>query len=59
MKKTFSPEILGKQYAVRYGATRAIKTYKEKNSKIIPKNWEFAVNKIDWGCYEVIGHYKT
>lgn len=58
MKKTFAPEILGKQYAVKWNATRAIKEYTKNNSKIIPKNYEFIVNKIDWGCYEVTGCYK-
>ena len=54
----FAPEIVGKQYASNNNAQRKIKQYILRNHLIIPPNYEFGVNKIDWGCYEITG-YRT
>ena len=58
-KKTstkFSPDIVGKQYSSGNNAQRKIKQYILKNHLIIPADYEFGVNKIDWGCYEITGN---
>ncbi len=52
----FSPDIVGKQYASGNNAQRKIKQYILKNHLIIPAEYEFGVNKIDWGCYEITGN---
>ena len=52
----FSPDIVGKQYASGNNAQRKIKQYILKNHLIIPADYEFGVNKIDWGCYEITGN---
>lgn len=60
-KKTtakFAPDIVGKQYASGNNAQRKIKQYILKNHLIIPADYEFGVNKIDWGCYEITGNKK-
>ena len=51
----FAPDIVGKQYSSDANAKRKIKQYIEKNYLIIPADYEFGVNKIDWGCYEITG----
>ena len=51
----FAPDIVGKQYSSDANAKRRIKEYILKNYLIIPKDYEFGVNKIDWGCYEITG----
>ena len=51
----FSPDIVGKQFSSDANAKRKIKKYIEKNYLIIPADYEFGVNKIDWGCYEITG----
>jgi hypothetical protein len=51
----FSPDIVGKQFSSDANAKRKIKQYIEKNYLIIPADYEFGVNKIDWGCYEITG----
>jgi len=51
----FAPEIVGKQYSSDANAKRRIKEYILKNYLIIPRDYEFGVNKIDWGCYEITG----
>ena len=58
MDTKFSPDIVGKQYSSGNNAQRKIKQYILKNHLIIPPNYEFGVNKIDWGCYEITG-YRT
>jgi len=50
----FAPDIVGKQYSSYNNAQRRVKQYIEKNYLVIPKDYEFGVNKIDWGCYEII-----
>lgn len=55
----FAPDIVGKQYSSYNNAQRRIKQYIEKNYLVIPKDYEFGVNKIDWGCYEITGCRKT
>ena len=58
-KKTpakFAPDIVGKQYASNSNAQRKIKKYKTENHAIIPADYEFGINKIDWGCYEITGN---
>lgn len=58
-KKTstkFSPDIVGKQYSSGNNARRKIKEYILKNHLIIPADYEFGVNKIDWGSYEITGN---
>ena len=58
-KKTstkFSPDIVGKQYASGNNAQRKIKQYILKNHLIIPADYEFGVNKVDWGKYEITGN---
>ena len=54
----FSPEIVGMQFASGNNAQRKIKQYILKNSLIIPADYEFGVNKIDWGKYEITGTRK-
>ena len=51
----FAPDIVGKQYSSDANAKRKIKEYILKNHLIIPADYEFGVNKIDWGCYEITG----
>ena len=51
----FAPDIVGKQYSSNNNAQRKIKEYVLKNYLIIPADYEFGVNKIDWGCYEITG----
>jgi len=51
----FSPDIVGKQYSSDANAKRRIKEFILKNYLIIPADYEFGVNKIDWGCYEITG----
>ena len=58
-KKTstkFSPDIVGKQYSSGNNAQRKIKQYILKNHLIIPADYEFGVNKVDWGKYEITGN---
>jgi hypothetical protein len=54
----FAPDIVGKQYSSDANAKRKIKEYVLKNYLIIPADYEFGVNKIDWGCYEITGSRK-
>ena len=55
----FSPDIVGKQYSSDANAKRRIKEYIQKNYLVIPPDYVFGVNKIDWGCYEITGCRKT
>ena len=52
----FAPEIVGKQFASGNNAQRKIKQYILKNHLIIPADYEFGVNKVDWGKYEITGN---
>ena len=54
----FSPDIVGMQFSSDANAKRKIKQYIEKNYLIIPADYEFGVNKVDWGCYEITGYRK-
>ena len=54
----FSPEIVGMQFASGNNAQRKIKQYLLKNHLIVPPDYEFGVNKIDWGKYEITGSRK-
>ena len=54
----FAPDIVGKQFSSDANAKRKIKSYIEKNYLIIPADYEFGVNKIDWGKYEITGSRK-
>jgi hypothetical protein len=54
----FAPDIVGKQYSSNNNAQRKIKEYVLKNYLIIPPDYQFGVNKIDWGCYEITGSRK-
>ena len=54
----FAPDIVGKQFSSDANAKRKIKKYIEKNYLTIPADYEFGVNKIDWGCYEITGSRK-
>ena len=54
----FSPEIVGTQFSSDANAKRKIKHYIEKNYLIIPPDYIFGVNKIDWGKYEITGSRK-
>jgi hypothetical protein len=54
----FAPDIVGKQFSSDANAKRKIKKYIEKNYLTIPADYEFGVNKIDWGCYEITGYRK-
>jgi hypothetical protein len=58
MDTKFSPDIVGKQYSSGNNAQRKIKQYILKNHLIIPPDYEFGVNKIDWGKYEITGTRK-
>lgn len=51
----FAPDIVGKQFASNNNAQRKIKQYILKNHLLIPADYEFGINKIDWGCYEITG----
>lgn len=54
----FAPDIVGKQFASKDNARRKIKQYVLKNIADIPADYEFGVNRIDWGCYEITGYRK-
>ena len=54
----FAPEIVGKQFASNNNAQRKIKQYILKNHLLIPADYEFGINKIDWGKYEITGSRK-
>ena len=54
----FAPDIVGKQYSSDANAKRKIKEYVLKNYLIIPPDYQFGVNKIDWGKYEITGSRK-
>jgi hypothetical protein len=54
----FAPDIVGKRYTSDSNAKRRIKEYIEKNYLIIPADYIFGVNKIDWGIYEITGSRK-
>ena len=51
----FAPDIVGKRYTSDANAKRRIKEYIEKNYLVIPPDYVFGVNKIDWGIYEITG----
>jgi hypothetical protein len=58
-KKTsakFAPDIVGKRFASNSNAQRKIKKYTTENHAIIPADYKFGINKIDWGCYEITGN---
>ena len=52
----FAPDIVGKRFASNSNAQRKIKKYTTENHAIIPADYEFGINKIDWGCYEITGN---
>jgi hypothetical protein len=54
----FAPDIVGKVYSSNNNAQRKIKEYILKNYLIIPPDYQFGVNKIDWGKYEITGSRK-
>jgi hypothetical protein len=54
----FAPDIVGKVYSSNNNAQRKIKEYIIKNHLIIPPDYVFGVNKIDWGKYEITGSRK-
>lgn len=54
----FAPDIVGMQFKSNNSAQRKIKKYIEKNYLTIPADYEFGVNKIDWGKYEITGSRK-
>ena len=58
MDTKFAPDIVGKQFSSGNNAQRKIKQYILKNHLIIPPDYEFGVNKIDWGKYEITGTRK-
>lgn len=47
--------IIGRQYGYRRNALRAIHKYQVKHFATIPKGFQFWVNKIDEGCFEIEG----
>jgi len=51
----FAPDIVGKRYTSDANAKRRIKEFILKNYLIIPPDYVFGVNKIDWGIYEITG----
>ena len=54
----FAPDIVGMRFKSGNSAQRKIKKYIENNYLIIPADYEFGVNKIDWGKYEITGSRK-
>jgi hypothetical protein len=52
----FAPDIVGKRFASNSNAQRKIKKYTTENHAIIPADYKFGINKIDWGCYEITGN---
>lgn len=54
----FAPDIVGKQYATNSNARRTITAYIKDHKEEIPADYEFGINKIDWGCYEITGYRK-
>ena len=54
----FAPDIVGMRFKSNNSAQRKIKKYIEKNYLTIPADYEFGVNKIDWGKYEITGSRK-
>lgn len=55
----FAPDIVGKQFATNSNARRLITKFIKENKDVIPADYEFGINKIDWGCYEITGIRKT
>jgi hypothetical protein len=51
----FAPIIVGKVYSSDANAKRKIKEFITKNYLTIPSDYEFGVNKLDWGKYEITG----
>lgn len=51
----FAPDIVGKVFSSDANAKRKIKDYILKNYLTIPSDYQFGVNKIDWGKYEITG----
>ena len=51
----FAPDIVGRCFSSEANAKRKIKDYIFKNYLTIPSDYQFGVNKIDWGKYEIIG----
>lgn len=51
----FAPIIVGKVYSSDANAKRKIKEFITKNYLTIPSDYQFGVNKIDWGKYEITG----
>ena len=54
----FTPDIVSKQYASSSNAQRKINQFIIKNHLIIPSDYEFRINKINSGCYEITGTRK-
>lgn len=48
-------EIRGRQYAYRRNALRAIRRFQVRYFATVPKHFQFWVNQIDEGCYEIDG----
>lgn len=47
--------VIGNQYATRSNALRAIRIFRIRFFAIIPKGFQFWVNRIDNECHEVEG----
>ena len=47
--------IVGRQYGDRSNANRAIRNFRIKHFASVPKGYQFWVNQIDNGCYEIDG----
>jgi phosphoglucomutase len=45
--------IIGKQYGCRSSALRAIRNFKLRYFVSIPRGFQFFVNRIDEGCFEI------
>lgn len=50
-----SKTIIGKQYGYRSSANRAIKNFKTKFFVSIPSGFQFWVNQLNKGCFEIRG----
>ena len=58
-KRNSKEIIIGRQYGYRSNALRAIHRFQVKYFVTIPKHFQFWVNKIDEGCFEIaIKQYK-
>lgn len=50
-----SKTIIGRQYGYRKNANRAIHRFQVRYFATIPRGYQFWVNQLDEGCFEIEG----